>query len=227
MNADMIAYHLMTKPTQWHVRQAKTQISLGFRPVWTESSLCTKWVAKGPVLLQADSEDSDQTGWMPRLIWVFAGRTCHFVGFVMRWLILISWGTCAQEDRKMKTLKLAIILSLLACVEMWPRGAPNTTCVSMMPGHGKSQQSGQSPYTLTLSKKTYKPNERIQCTYIYRLQTKIEYFVYVDFPFFVFFTGSLRARCPSIFSSIAIELTWCYKAVSVLFDICAPGTRTF
>ena len=24
---------------------------------------------------------------MPRLIWVFAGRTCHFVGFVMRWLI--------------------------------------------------------------------------------------------------------------------------------------------
>ena len=23
---------------------------------------------------------------MPRLIWVFAGRTCHFVGFVMRWL---------------------------------------------------------------------------------------------------------------------------------------------
>ena len=25
---------------------------------------------------------------MPRLIWVFAGRTCHFVGFVMRRLIL-------------------------------------------------------------------------------------------------------------------------------------------
>ena len=30
------------------------------------------------------SEDSDQTGRMPRLIRVFAGRTCHFVGFVMR-----------------------------------------------------------------------------------------------------------------------------------------------
>ena len=27
---------------------------------------------------------------MPRLIWVFAGRTCHYVGFVMRWLILLS-----------------------------------------------------------------------------------------------------------------------------------------
>ena len=30
------------------------------------------------------SEDSDQTGRMPRLIRVFAGCTCHFVGFVMR-----------------------------------------------------------------------------------------------------------------------------------------------
>ena len=28
---------------------------------------------------------TDQTG-VPRLIWVFAGRTCHFVGFAMRWL---------------------------------------------------------------------------------------------------------------------------------------------
>ena len=39
---------LMTKPTNWHVRPAKTQI---------------------------------------RLFWVFAGRTCHFVGFVTRRLI--------------------------------------------------------------------------------------------------------------------------------------------
>ena len=53
----------------------KTQISLGIRPVWSESLLCAQWVAKGSVLLQADSEDSDQTGRMRRLIWVFAGRT--------------------------------------------------------------------------------------------------------------------------------------------------------
>ena len=63
------------------VRPAKTQISLGIRPVWSESSLCTLSVAKDPSYLHADSEDSDQTGRMPRLIWVFAGRTCHFVGF--------------------------------------------------------------------------------------------------------------------------------------------------
>ena len=29
---------------------------------------------------------TDQTGWMPRLISVFAGRTYHCVGFVMLWL---------------------------------------------------------------------------------------------------------------------------------------------
>ena len=75
---------LMTKPTKWHVRPAKTQISLGIRPVWSEFSLCAKYVAKNPSFLHADSEDSEQTGRMPRLIWVFAGRTCHFVGFVMR-----------------------------------------------------------------------------------------------------------------------------------------------
>ena len=40
-----------------------------------QSSLCAQWVAKDPSFLHADSEDSDQTGWMPRLIWVFAGHT--------------------------------------------------------------------------------------------------------------------------------------------------------
>ena len=34
----------------------------------SESSLCTEWVAKDPSFLHADSEDSDQTGQMPRLI---------------------------------------------------------------------------------------------------------------------------------------------------------------
>ena len=75
---------LMTKPTNWPVGPAKTQISLGICPVWSESSLCAQWVAKCPSFHHADSEDSDQTGWMPRLIWVFAGHTCHSVGFVMK-----------------------------------------------------------------------------------------------------------------------------------------------
>ena len=36
------------------------------------------------MFLHAESEDSGQTGWMPRLIWVFAGHIGDFVGFVMR-----------------------------------------------------------------------------------------------------------------------------------------------
>ena len=95
---------LMIKPTKWHMRPAKTLISLGVCPAWSESLLstwrklwfvATHWVHSEdsdqtgwmPRLIY--SEDSDQTGRMPRLIWVFAGHTCHFVSFVMR--RLISW----------------------------------------------------------------------------------------------------------------------------------------
>ena len=39
------------------------------------------------MFLHAESEESDHTGQMPRLIRVFAGHTHHFVGFVMLQLI--------------------------------------------------------------------------------------------------------------------------------------------
>ena len=75
---------LMTKPTKWPLRPAKTQISLGIRPVWSESSL-SAWRTTGSSATHwVHCEDSDQTGQMPRLIWVFAVRTDHFVGFVKR-----------------------------------------------------------------------------------------------------------------------------------------------
>ena len=63
------------------VRPAKTQISLRIRPVWSESLVFAQWGAKDPSFLHADREDSDLMG-------VFAGRTCHFVSFVVLWLIL-------------------------------------------------------------------------------------------------------------------------------------------
>ena len=77
------------KTNKMNVRPAMTQISLGIRPAWAsaqsdQSSLYAQWVAKDPSFLHADSEDSDQTGWMPRLIWVFAGRTLT--------LLVLSWG---------------------------------------------------------------------------------------------------------------------------------------
>ena len=45
------------KTNKMTVRPAKTQISLGIRPVWSESSLCAQWVAKDPSFLHADCED--------------------------------------------------------------------------------------------------------------------------------------------------------------------------
>ena len=63
------------KTNKVSVRPAKTQLSLGIRPVWSESSL-SAWRKLGPLATNwVHSEDSGQTGRMPRLIWVFAGRT--------------------------------------------------------------------------------------------------------------------------------------------------------
>ena len=46
-----------------------------------------------------ESEDSDQTGRMPRLILVISGCTCHFVGFVMHWLnFLPEMQDCVIRD---------------------------------------------------------------------------------------------------------------------------------
>ena len=74
----------MTKPTKWHVRPAKTQISLGIHPGWSEP-LLSAWRKLGSLgTHKAHSKDSDQTGRMPRLIWVFAGRTVI--------LLVLSWG---------------------------------------------------------------------------------------------------------------------------------------
>ena len=79
---------LMTKPTKWHVRPAKTQISLGIRPVWSESSLCAQWM----------TTKTDQTGRMPRLIWVFAGR--------IPTLLVLSWGGSTNTTHKTQTIRI-------------------------------------------------------------------------------------------------------------------------
>ena len=83
------------KTNKMSVRPVKTQISLGIRPVWSESSLCAQWVAKDPSCLHADSEDSDQTGRMPKLIWVFAW--CTLI------LLVLSWGGSVHERKPVKS----------------------------------------------------------------------------------------------------------------------------
>ena len=62
----------------------------------SESSLFALWVAKDPRFLHVDSEDPGQTGRMPRLIWVFTGRTGHFVGFVL--LMEEKAGSCHHSE---------------------------------------------------------------------------------------------------------------------------------
>ena len=65
-----------TKLTNWHVPYRRLRSA-----VWSESSLS---IWRNHVSLAshlAQSGDSDQTGRMSRLIWVFAGRMCHFFFF--------------------------------------------------------------------------------------------------------------------------------------------------
>ena len=68
---------------QWRLRSAWASIQSDQR------LCCALWVAKDPSFLHADSEDwsdwvDDQTGRMPRLIWVFTGSTGQFLAHLSR-----------------------------------------------------------------------------------------------------------------------------------------------
>ena len=97
------------KTNKMTVRPAKTQSD--------KSSLCAQWVAKDPCFLHADSEDSDQTGRMPRLICVFAGRTCHFVCYVMRRLkYIITFFFTSLAFSKLRIFSYSMVLQ--ACCKL-------------------------------------------------------------------------------------------------------------
>ena len=66
---DLKISHLMTKPTKWLYTQRRLRSSAES----DQSSLWARWVAKDPSFRHAHREDSDQTGQMPRLIWVYTG----------------------------------------------------------------------------------------------------------------------------------------------------------
>ena len=75
---------LMTKQQNGKCAQWR-QISLGIRPVWSESLLFT-WRKLGSLATHwAHSEDPDQTRQMSMLVWVFAGNTLI--------LLVLSWGS--------------------------------------------------------------------------------------------------------------------------------------
>ena len=128
------------KTNKMRVRPAKTQISLGICPVWSESSLCTHWVAMDPRFLHADNEDSDQTGWTPRLIWVFARRRLILLVLSYRGSFFLpncTWTKCkccqqsktkmpANEKRRFIMIDWFIVLRLFNTIKVilsavsWP-----------------------------------------------------------------------------------------------------------
>ena len=66
--------HDMTKPTKWVC--AKPRLRSAWASAQSEQSSLSAWRNLGSLATHwAHSEDSDQTRQMPRLIWVFAGRT--------------------------------------------------------------------------------------------------------------------------------------------------------
>ena len=73
------------KPTFWHVRPTKTQISLRICAVWSGSLLAACWNSESLSIQNAPSEDYDQTARMRRLIWIFAWRTCPKVRLQTSW----------------------------------------------------------------------------------------------------------------------------------------------
>ena len=83
---ELILESAHVKTSKMTVRPAKTQISLGMHPVWSESSLCAQWVAKDRSFLLADSD-------MSRRLWSdwadLSPRWAHmpFCWFCLRWLI--------------------------------------------------------------------------------------------------------------------------------------------
>ena len=120
---------------------SETQISLGIRPVWSESSLSVWRKLGSKATRRAHCEDSDQTGRMPRLIWVFAGRTCHFVGSVMRWLIL-----CLAKYRRQ------IYIASDAFITVNTLSSP--TCRSELTGRPRSDAIAPLSNTWTMEKWT-------------------------------------------------------------------------
>ena len=105
--SDIHLSRFMTKPTKWLCAQQRLRSTWASAQSDQDSSLCAQWIAKDPSFLHVDSKDSDQTGRMPRLIWVFAGCTYHFVGFVKRWLICdidLQYNLSEPEHNKTKTM---------------------------------------------------------------------------------------------------------------------------
>ena len=84
----------MTKPTKWLCAQRRLRSA--WASVQSDQSSLSAWRKLGSLATHwAHSEDSDQTGRMPRLIWVFTGRTVI--------LLVLSWGGSYRCEQTRQT----------------------------------------------------------------------------------------------------------------------------
>ena len=73
----------MTKTTKWHVRPAKAQISLGIRPVWSESSLSALRKLESLATHWAPTKTLIRLGGYPG--WSESSLGAHAILFVLSW----------------------------------------------------------------------------------------------------------------------------------------------
>ena len=73
------------KTNKMTVRPAKTQISLGIRPVWSESSLCAQWVAQKPKLSSCGQRRL-RSDWADAQAYLSLRWGAHII------LLVLSWG---------------------------------------------------------------------------------------------------------------------------------------
>ena len=115
------------------VRPAKTQISVGIRPVWSDTLLCTQWVAKDPSFFMRTAK-TDETGRMPRLFWVIAGRTIILLVLLCRGLhVVTEWTPPPGRYRVLKDCGDAMSRDMTKTNKMGVRTAKTRISLGIRP----------------------------------------------------------------------------------------------
>ena len=151
------------------VRPVKTQISLGIRPVWSESSL-SAWRNLGSLATHwVHSEDSDQSRRMPRL-WVFAGRTrtllvlsCRgsYIAYKTSSLIIMSIKRVYMTKLDRTALLSSFMVMIQSLLETWKLWM--TQCLCFLTDAAKSLCSIFAWQEHLCEKYTLAANIHIEC----------------------------------------------------------------
>ena len=84
------------------VRPAKTQISLGIRPVWSESSLCAQWISKDPRFFMQTAKALIRLGGCPGWSESSLGAHCWFC-------LVVAYLTINSITASLSTLQYRVI----------------------------------------------------------------------------------------------------------------------